>query len=102
MLQGKERECLTEDGRVKIYTWTPDEFRAMLERSGFCVEKIVGKVMTMPLRLRHETYKRKDCPEELFRKILELELDLSERPDALALAGHLQAITVKRGRAKTR
>jgi len=95
VLISKEHECMTEEGKVKIYTWTPDEFRAMLERNGFLVEKIVGKVVTMPLRIRKETFTRKEYSEDLFNKILKFELTLCEKPDALALAGHLQAITHK-------
>jgi len=94
-LMSKGHECMTEDGKVKVYTWTPAEFQAMLERNGLHVEKMVGKVITMPLRIRKETYLRKHYSEELFNKILEIELSLCEKPDALALAGHLQAIARK-------
>jgi len=86
---------MTEDGKVKIYTWTPEEFRTILERNGFHVEKIVGKVVTMPLRIKKEVYFKKDYPGDLFNNILQFELALCERPDALALAGHLQAIACK-------
>ena len=88
--------CMALDGRVKVYTWTPNEFRTMLERNGLQVEKIIGKGITMPLRIRKETYTRKDYPEDFFKKILELELALCEKEDALALAGHLQATTRKK------
>ena len=86
---------MTKDGRVKIYTWTPQEFREMLERNGLRVEKIVGKVVTMPLRIRQEFFMEKKHPEELVNKILHFELELCEKPDALALAGHMQAIAFK-------
>lgn len=33
-LTSKCHECMTEDGKVKVYTWTPAEFQAMLERNG--------------------------------------------------------------------
>jgi len=95
ILENVEHECMTEDGLVKIYTWTPDELRNMLERNGFRVEKIIGKVLTMPLRIRKEFYMQSEYSEELFNKILQLELSLCEKPDALALAGHLQAIVRK-------
>ena len=42
--------------------------------------------------MAEELYLKKDCPESLLDKILQLELALCERPDALALAGHMQAI----------
>jgi ubiquinone/menaquinone biosynthesis C-methylase UbiE len=95
ILVSEEHECMTEDGEVKIYTWTPGEFRTMLERNGFHVEMIVGKGVTMPLRIKKETYLEKEYPEDLFKKILQFELALCEKPDALPLAGHLQAIAYK-------
>jgi ubiquinone/menaquinone biosynthesis C-methylase UbiE len=94
-LVARHYECMSEDGKVKIYTWTPQEFRKMLESNGLYVEKIVGKCVTMPLRIRKETYLKKDYPQELFDRILEYELALCEKSDALALAGHLQAVTRK-------
>lgn len=95
ILTSNEHECMTEDGKVKIYTWTPDEFSAMLERNNLRVEKMIGKVSTMPLRIRKETYVQKKYPPELFDKLLEFELAVCEKSDALALAGHLQAIARK-------
>jgi ubiquinone/menaquinone biosynthesis C-methylase UbiE len=95
ILLSEEYERMTEDGKVKIYTWTPNEFRAMLERNRFYVEKIVGKGTTMPLRISEKLYMKKEHPEDLLNKILQFELALCEKPDALALAGHLQAIAYK-------
>ncbi len=86
---------MTKDGKVKIYTWAPNEFRTMLERNGFHVEKIVGKGVTMPLRISKEVFMKKEYPKDLFNKILHFELTLCEKSDALALAGHLQAIVYK-------
>jgi ubiquinone/menaquinone biosynthesis C-methylase UbiE len=91
----KKYGSMTENGKVKIYTWTPDEFRAMLKRNGFHVEKIVGKGITMPLRISKDLFMKKKYPDDLFNKLLQFELALCERPDALALAGHLQAIAYK-------
>lgn len=91
----KKYDAMSKDGKVKIYTWTPDEFRNLLEGNEFNVEKIVGKGMTMPLRITDELYRTNEYPEDLFNKILQLELALCEKPDALALAGHLQAIAYK-------
>jgi ubiquinone/menaquinone biosynthesis C-methylase UbiE len=95
VLVNEEHECMTKDDKVKIYTWTPEEFRTMLERNGLHVEKIVGKVVTMPLRIKEEIYLKRKYLEGLFNKILQFELTLCEKPDALALAGHLQAIAFK-------
>ncbi|PIX31825.1 hypothetical protein COZ60_02440 [Candidatus Bathyarchaeota archaeon CG_4_8_14_3_um_filter_42_8] len=95
ILLRKRYGSMTENGKVKIYTWTPDEFRTMLERNGLRVEKIVGKGVTMPLRISKELFMKKKYPDDLFNKLLQFELALCEKPDALALAGHLQAITYK-------
>ena len=95
ILLRKRYGSMTENGKVKIYTWTPDEFRTMLERNGLHVEKIVGKGITMPLRISKELFMKKNYPDDLFNKLLQFELTLCEKPDALALAGHLQAITYK-------
>jgi hypothetical protein len=70
---------MTENGKVRIYTWTPDEFRTLLERNQLKVERIVGKRITMPLRIKKETYIRKDYPEDPFNKILKFELAICER-----------------------
>jgi hypothetical protein len=86
---------MTEDGKVTIYTWTPDEFRNLLEGSGFRVEKIVGKGVTMPLRIKKEFFTQKEYPDALFNKLFEFELSICEKPDALGLAGHMQAIAFK-------
>jgi len=95
ILLRKRYGSMSENGEVKIYTWTPDEFRTMLEKSGLRVEKIVGKGVTMPLRVSKELFMKKNYPDELFNKLLQFELTLCEKPDALALAGHLQAIAYK-------
>jgi len=95
VLVNQEHECMTKDGKVKVYTWTPQEFREMLERNGLRVEKMVGKVATMPLRVRQEFFMEKNHPKELYDKLLQFELALCEKPDALALAGHLQATAFK-------
>jgi len=95
ILLSEKYGSMTKDGKVKIYTWTPNEFRTMLERNGFHVEKIVGKGTTMPLRISEKLYMKKEHPEDLLNKILQFELALCEKPDALALAGHLQAIAYK-------
>lgn len=95
ILLRKKYDAITKNGKVKIYTWTPDEFRILLERNGLNVQKIIGKGITMPLRITKELYMKKKYSKDLFNKILQLELTLCEKPDALALAGHLQAIAYK-------
>ena len=95
VLVSQEHECMTKDGKVKIYTWTPQEFQEILERNGLHVEKMVSKVVTMPLRIRQEFFMEKTHSEDLVNKILQFELALCEKPDALALAGHLQAVAYR-------
>jgi len=90
-----KNDSMTKDGKVKIYTWTPGELHNLLERNGFNVQKIVGKGMTMPLRITEELYMKKECSKDLLSRILQLELNLCDKPDALALAGHIQAIVLK-------
>lgn len=95
VLLGQKHGSMDRADRVRIYTYAPDEFRALLERNGFQVEKIVGKGITMPIRISKDLFTRKDYSEELYAKIMEFELAMCERQDALALAGHLQAIVRK-------
>lgn len=95
ILLRKKYGSMTKNGKVKIYTWTPNEFQAMLKRNGFHVEKIIGKGITMPLRISKELFMKKKYPNDLFNKLLQFELTLCENPDALALAGQLQAIAYK-------
>jgi len=95
ILLRKKYNAMTKRGKVNIYTWTPNEFRTLLERNGFQVEKIIGKGVTMPLRISKELFVKKEYSEDLFNKILQFELALCEKPDALALAGHMQAIAYK-------
>lgn len=70
---------MTKNGKVRINTWTPDEFRSMLETNGFQVERIVGKGVTMPLRISKDLFMKKEYPEELFKRILEYEFALCEK-----------------------
>ena len=95
ILHRKKYTTMTKEGRVKVYTWTPDEFREILERNGFIVEKIISKGVTMPLRISKELFMEKKYPEDLYEKILQIELALCEKQDAMALAGILQAIAYK-------
>jgi hypothetical protein len=50
----------------------------------------------MPLRISTEVFMKRDYDQDLFQKILQFELAVCEKPDALALAGHLQAIARRR------
>jgi len=94
-LNREQHKYMTKDNKVKVYTWTPDEFREMLNRNGFRVEKMIGKGMTMPLRISKDVFMKKKYPKELYEKLVQFELAMCEKQDALALAGHLQAIARK-------
>lgn len=94
LLRGKYH-YMTKQGKVKISTWTPEEFRNMLRRSGFTVEKIVGKGFSMPLRISKKQFMAKDFQKDLLNELLKFELVLCEKPDSLALAGLFQAIVKK-------
>jgi len=93
---GRKDQFMTPDNRVKVFTYTPDEFRSMLGRNGLEIEKIIGKGMTMPLRISNKFFTRKRYSKTLFDNLLQFELALCDKPDALALAGHMQAITHKK------
>jgi ubiquinone/menaquinone biosynthesis C-methylase UbiE len=95
LLLERKHQFLASDNKVKVFTWAPNEFRAMLERHGFQIEKIIGKGITMPLRVSNKLFTRKKYSETLLNNILQFELALCEKPDALALAGHMQAIAHK-------
>jgi ubiquinone/menaquinone biosynthesis C-methylase UbiE len=95
VLVGQEHECMAKDGKVAVQTLTPCEFEEVLKRNGLRVEKIIGKALTMPLRIKSEVYSKQHFSEALFNQLLKLEYEFCEKPDALALAGHLQAIAYK-------
>lgn len=83
-------------GKVPVYTMSPDQFRSTLEESSIKLSKIIGKGLVLtPLVLPMQTLYMEKYDEEYYQKILKVELELCERPDALALAGHLQAIGTK-------
>jgi hypothetical protein len=90
-----ESHVRMRNDKVAVYTWTPDEFWSMLERNRLRVNRIIGKVVTIPLRIKEETYCREVWSKGLYDNILGIELALCERQDALALAGHVQAIACK-------
>ena len=79
----------------EVYLVTPNEFERLLAKNGLKVEKIVGKGVTMPLRIPPEIFFKRDYSRNFLNEILQIELALCEKPDALGLAGHLQAIAYK-------
>lgn len=81
---------------LEVYALSPQEFKQMLENNGIRVEKIVGKLFTMPLGLSWEKVISEKFTEELFRKIMRIELELINRPEAICLGSHFQGIGHKR------
>jgi ubiquinone/menaquinone biosynthesis C-methylase UbiE len=81
---------------LEVYALSPQEFKKMLEKNGVRVEKIVGKLFTMPLGLSSEKVISEKFTEELFEKIMRVELELADKPDAICLGSHFQAVGYKR------
>ena len=80
---------------LNVYTLSPEEFRLMLESNGVKIEKIVGKLFTMPLGLSGQKMIAEDYTKELLDRIIQIELELAEKPDSVCLGSHLQAIGFK-------
>jgi len=78
--------------RIEIYRTTPDELVELCTRTGFRIEKIVGKLFTMPLVLKDEISRSKSYLQEYLEEILKIEIELCEKKDALGLAQTLQLI----------
>jgi ubiquinone/menaquinone biosynthesis C-methylase UbiE len=77
---------------LKVYALSPEEFRQLLQANGVKIERIVGKLFTMPLAISAQQMVSEDFTNEFYEEIMNIELELSNRSDTLALAGHLQAI----------
>jgi ubiquinone/menaquinone biosynthesis C-methylase UbiE len=82
---------------LNVYTVSPEEFRLMLESNGVRIEKIVGKLFTMPLGLSGQKMIAEDYTKEFLEKMTKIELELSRKPDSVCLGSHLQAIGFKMG-----
>jgi ubiquinone/menaquinone biosynthesis C-methylase UbiE len=82
---------------LNVYTLSPEEFRLMLESKGVRIEKIVGKLFTMPLGLSGQRMIAEDFTQEFLERMTKIELELSGKPDSLCLGSHLQAIGFKIG-----
>ena len=77
---------------LEVYTLSPEEFRQMLERNGVRIEKMVGKLFTMPLGLAGQKMFAQDCAKEFLDRITQIELELTSRPDSVSFGSHFQAI----------
>jgi ubiquinone/menaquinone biosynthesis C-methylase UbiE len=90
----KETQFIMNDS-LSVYALSPDEFRHLLEKAGIRVEKLVGKLFTMPLAISSKKMSSKKYSDEFYRQLLNIELELSSRSDAIALGGHFQAVGYK-------
>jgi ubiquinone/menaquinone biosynthesis C-methylase UbiE len=81
---------------LRVYALSPDEFRQLLEKNEIRVEKLVGKLFTMPLAISRKQMSSKKYSDEFYKQLLSIELELSSRPDAIALGGHFQAAGYKK------
>jgi len=80
---------------LNVYTLAPEEFRQMLESNGVRIEKIVGKLFTMPLGLSGHKMVAEDYTKELLDRMIQIELELAKKSDSVCLGSHLQAIGFK-------
>lgn len=80
---------------LDVYALSPNEFRQILERNGVRIEKMVGKLFTMPLGLSAKKLTTKSFTQEFLEKITRIELELAGRTDSISLGSHLQAIGQK-------
>jgi ubiquinone/menaquinone biosynthesis C-methylase UbiE len=81
---------------LEVHALSPEEFRQMLENNGVKVDRMVGKLFTMPLGIPFREMTREDFTEETFEQIMRVELELADKPDSVSLAGHIQAIGYRR------
>jgi ubiquinone/menaquinone biosynthesis C-methylase UbiE len=80
---------------LRVYALSPDEFRQLLEKNEIRIEKLVGKLFTMPLAISSKKMSSKKYSDEFYQQLLNIELELSSRSDAIALGGHFQAVGYK-------
>jgi ubiquinone/menaquinone biosynthesis C-methylase UbiE len=92
----KEKPFFMRDS-LNVYTLSPEDLRLLFESNGVRIEKIVGKLFTIPLGLSGRNHIAEDYTKEFLDKIIEIELELSGKPDSLCLGSHLQAIGFKTG-----
>jgi ubiquinone/menaquinone biosynthesis C-methylase UbiE len=81
---------------LDVYTLSPEEFKKLLESNGVRIEKIVGKLFTVPLGLSGQNTISEDYTKEFLDRITQIELVLTERPDSVSLGSHFQAIGFKK------
>lgn len=94
LLLGKEHFLMR--GRIPVHTLFPDDFLSLIESTGVRIAKVVGKgIAITPLVLPMESIWTSNFDQDILDGLMKVELLLSERKDALALAGHIQVIGYK-------
>lgn len=77
-----------KDERFELTTFTPAGLRKLFERSGFDVLEVSGKTI-LPVREHRE---RIGQDGDAYRRLVRIEQQLNDDPDAAARASHLQII----------
>lgn len=94
ILNGEEQFMM--QGRVPVHTLCPQEFHVLLESNGVQVRRMIGKgIILTSLVLPTERFWTDNYDEAFTGNVMKIELELCERSDVLALAGHIQAVAYK-------
>jgi SAM-dependent methyltransferase len=81
----------------EFQAFTPEELKALFEKCGLKVVRIIGKPVVTHFVPRE---KRDEIVGENFKTILGLEMKLCDTPSLVGLGGHLEAVGIKQGTAK--
>ena len=80
-----------EHGKFAVRCFSPEEARSLLERAGFEVVRLVGKMILWSL-LSEEGKRRVLQEPEFLRHYFRLELELCTEPPLLGAASHLEVV----------
>jgi len=83
------------NNRLDVFTLSPEEFKQLLEKNGVRIERIFGKLFTIPLGLSQQKAAAEDSTKDFIEKLTQMELELSRKPDSVCLGSHIQAIGIK-------
>jgi len=76
----------------ELQGFTPEELKKIFESCGLKVVRIIGKPVLTQLISREE---RDEIIKKNFRKILDLELKLCDKPSLVGFGGHLEIVGIK-------
>jgi ubiquinone/menaquinone biosynthesis C-methylase UbiE len=80
---------------LDVYTLSPEEFKRLLESNGVRIQKMFGKLFTVPLGLSGQSTITENYSKEFLDRITQIELLLTDKPDSVSLGSHLQAVGFK-------